>query len=178
MNDYGDEFDRFLAAYAPAATLAYLPDVARLEWCIQQVHTAPAAPKQDLAALAAMDGADWGGLCFRLDPGHRLLASDWPLARIWTVNQPGYEGDFTVDFAQGQPVLVQRHAEGVRVIALTKSEYRFLEVLGQGRALADAVVAALEHDPDFDLGEVLHRHLRSGLVLGIAGLPSLCEVSP
>lgn len=178
LNDYGDEFDRFLAAYAPAATLAYLPDVARLEWCIQQVHTAPAAPGQDLAALADIDGAHWGGLCFRLDPGHRLLASAWPLARIWAVNQPGYEGDFTVDFAQGQSVLVQRQAEGVRVIALTTSEYRFLEVLGQGRALAEAVAVALEHDPDFDLGAVLHTHLGSGLIHGIAGLPPLCEVSP
>jgi len=168
LNDYGDALDRFLGAYPPAASLAYLPDVARLEWRIQQVHRAPSAPAQDLTALAAMDGEEWDSLCFRLDPGHQLLASDWPLARIWAVNQPDYQGDFSVDFTQGQPVVVQRQAEGVQVMALARGEYRFLDALGQCRSLAEAVAAALDHDPGFDLAEVLPRHLRSGLIRGIA----------
>src|SRR5258706_7705388 len=34
VNRYGGELARFLAAYAPARELPYLPDLARLEWAI------------------------------------------------------------------------------------------------------------------------------------------------
>lgn len=164
LNRYGDDFDRFLACYAPAAPLPYLPDVARLEWRIQQVHTAPAAPVADLSALATTPSESWGSLRFRLDPGHQLLASSWPLARIWTVNQPDYQGDFTVDFDQAQSVLIQRNADGIHVSKLRPGEHSFLSLLQRGETLADAVAQASTQVADFDLGAVLQTHLASGLI--------------
>ena len=38
LNDYGGEFAQFLAAYPHAADLPYLPDVARLEWAINNLR--------------------------------------------------------------------------------------------------------------------------------------------
>ena len=164
LNRYGEDLDRFLASYSPTASLPYLPDVARLEWRIQQVHMAPLAPEVDLMGLTLLTNGDWGDLRFQLDPGHQLLASSWPLARILEVNQPGYQGDFTVDFEQGETVLIQRQIQRVQVSALAPGEHAFLAALNQGETLMNAVGFATGQNPDFDLGAVLERHLASGLI--------------
>src|SRR4029453_7123257 len=40
LNVYGDAFASFLATYPHAAPLPYLPDVARLEWAMDEAHRA------------------------------------------------------------------------------------------------------------------------------------------
>jgi hypothetical protein len=164
LNAYGDAFDRFLADYPPAASLPYLPDVARLEWAVQQVFVAPDAPPQDMTRLAATPPEAWGELRFRLDPGHALLDSPFPLVRIWEVNQPGYAGDFNVNFATAQHVLVHRRPAGTVVEALTPADYAFVITLKAEATLADAVDAAVAADAVFDLSATLQRHLHSGLL--------------
>ena len=57
LNVYGGEFGAFLAGYGPAAALPYLPDVARLEWAMDEASRAAdddASPDAVLAAFAAV----------------------------------------------------------------------------------------------------------------------------
>ena len=44
LNEYGTEFPEFLAVYPHAASMAYLPDLARLEWARHECGQAPQAP--------------------------------------------------------------------------------------------------------------------------------------
>jgi hypothetical protein len=45
MHDYGADFPAFIARFAPAASLPYLADVARLEWAwVEAYHAAEAWP--------------------------------------------------------------------------------------------------------------------------------------
>ncbi|HJW04049.1 MAG TPA: DNA-binding domain-containing protein [Azospira sp.] len=164
LNAYGRDFDQFLEGYAPAAALPYLPAVARLEWLIQEVHDAEDGPEQDLAALATTAPEAWGELCFQLDPAHGCLAEDWPVARIWEVNQPGYAGDFEVDFERGQTVLVHRRPQGIAVEPLAPGEHALLVALGAGETLATAVQAAAQAK-GFDLAVILQRGIVQGLLL-------------
>jgi len=163
LNAYGGDFDVFLAAYEAAASLPYLPAVARLEWQVQQVYAAADAPPQQLSRLATTAPEDWGGLRFDLDPAHAVLAADWPLARLWEVNQPGYEGDFAVDFHQAQTVLIQRQPQGIAVTALAAGDEALLKALAAGKTLADAVDEAAA-SADFDLSTSLQIHMASGLL--------------
>jgi len=52
---YGDEFAGFIAGFAPAAALGYLPDVARLEQAIRQSYHAGDAAPMDAAVFAGMN---------------------------------------------------------------------------------------------------------------------------
>ena len=57
LNVYGDAFGEFLAGYPPAADLPYLPDVARLEWAVDEAGRAAdrdGSPEGVLAALAGV----------------------------------------------------------------------------------------------------------------------------
>ena len=164
LNDYGGHFDEFLAADANAASLPYLPDIARLEWLIQQVYGATDAAPQDLSVLASTPQERWGELRFALDPAHALQHSRWPIVRIWQINQPNYDDEFTVDLDRAEIALIHRQALGIAVEAISAGEQALLLSLAAGKTLSEAVESAIAAEMDFDLQTALQRFIGSGLL--------------
>jgi hypothetical protein len=164
LNEYGGHFAGFMADWPHSRDLGYLPDVARLEWRVQQVYYAAEATA-DLAGLSACPPQDYGKLCFELTPALRRLDSLWPLADIWRVNDEGYSGDMTVDFALGARLVILRRDGLVHVEPLTDGEAAFLDALTVGDSLETAAASALAADPAFDLGAGLARFVGSGSIL-------------
>ena len=95
LNVYGDAFGDFLGSYPMPPNLPYLADVARLDGrsTRRSVRPTRVCPRRCCgsagghAAGASAVGAP------RLDPSCRLVASDFPILRIWQANQPGHEND-------------------------------------------------------------------------------------
>lgn len=164
LNAYGDQFAEFLGRQADAAALPYLPDVARLEWLFQQVYGAPDAAPQNISRLAATPPETWGELRFRLHPAHALLASDWPVVRIWEVNQTSHIGNFAVDFSQAENALIQRRPAGIAVERLSAGELALLLALDNDETLATAVDKAIASETAFDLQAALQRFIGNGLL--------------
>jgi hypothetical protein len=164
---YGSGLSAFLARYAPARELAYLPDVATLEWSIATAYHAADARGMDYAALAAIPEGDRGNLCLRLQPAARLVASTHPVLAIWEANQP--ERDGTPDRLDGPDfVLVHRDGFAVRARLLAPAEWEFLNALHAGRTLAQ--IAA---DPSLAdaLASEMVRWARLGVIDGFAPCP-------
>ena len=163
LNVYGDRFGDFLADYPHAKELAYLPDVARLEWAVDEASRAAdqaGTPEDLLAALAAVPAERITAQRFALDPSCRLLAADHPVFRIWQVHQPGFEGDASVRFGTGTDWLLVRRENGIAVIErLAHGEFALLRALGDGLELASALDAATTADATFDLGTALRAHI-------------------
>jgi hypothetical protein len=168
INHYGGELAEFLAHYPPARELAYLSDVARLEWAIDQASIAADAGPLDLDSLAAIAPSSLGTLRFQLHPSARLIVSAYPIFSIWQAHQPGREDDPPVDLGRGgDTVLVVRGADGVSLERLSPSAYAFLALLAGGVTLDEALGRTLAADPGFDLGEALRRHVGSGTIVGL-----------
>jgi hypothetical protein len=166
VNRYGGEMARFLAAFAPARELPYLPDVARLEWAIDQANIAAEAPEFDLGALAAVSPALHGELRFRLHPSARLVTSRYPILHIWQVNQPDHAGDDAVDLGEGgDTLLVLRAKDGVRIERLAPGDHALLAALERRVCLVEATARAAAADPAFDLTRVLQRHVASRTIV-------------
>ena len=160
VNHYGGEFGDFLASYPPARKLAYLPDVARLEWAIDQSNIAADAPPLDLSALAAVAPEQQADLRWSLHPAVRLLASPFPVLRIWQSNQPGYDGDDRIDLAEGaECLLVARVDVPVTVERIGAAEHAFLASLAGNASLAHAAESASGVDPRFALATILRTHV-------------------
>ncbi len=83
LNDYGAQFAEFLAGFPAAAGLAYLPDVARLEWAVNASLNAPDAPVLAPTALAELDESARRRLRLVPHPAVRLLALRYPADAIW-----------------------------------------------------------------------------------------------
>ena len=175
LNVYGDRFGDFLQGYPPAATLPYLPEVARLEWAMDEalraadVSEAPAAVLTELAAFAAVAPEQLSRLRMRLHPSCRLLVSAYPTLRIWQANQALDAGDEFIDVAQGgDALLIHRDGNRVAIDRIAPSACAFLMALRDGRDLDAAMDAAEDIDPDFDLENALRSHIAMGIIVGIA----------
>jgi len=164
LHDFGGRFAAFLAAFPPAANLPYLPDVARLEWAYHRVFHAADHPPLPLEELALVPPAQHGQLVFGLHPATRLLESDYPVLRIWQVNQPD-AADQPVDLGEGgDRLLVFRRALDIEFKRLSAGELRLLRAFSVERSFAEASAAALEAEAQLDLAEILRQHVQLGTV--------------
>ncbi|MGY6707326.1 MAG: HvfC/BufC N-terminal domain-containing protein [Rhizobiaceae bacterium] len=150
---YGSGFAAFIADFAPAARLAYLPDLARLEqaW-LQAYHAAEAQPlgARDLSCLAPERLLDK-----RLvpHPATRLVESPFAIGSIWSTHQA--RDVAPVDIGQRQGVLIVRpHAE-VRSTVLPAADIPFARRLFSGASIGEAGTHALACDNAFDVTRAL-----------------------
>ena len=170
LNVYGKEFADFLAAYPYARSLPYLPDVARLEWAIDDAVRArdhAASPQEVLGALSRIPGDALPGHGFVLDPSCRLVGSPFPVMRIWQVHQS--EGDRSVDLDAGADhVVVRREGDVPSLARVAPSDFAFLSTLADGGDLGSALDAALARDGAFDLAGALRTFIADGTLAGLA----------
>lgn len=172
LAEYGVRFADFLADFPPCRELAYLPDVARLEWLMHAAaHAADAEPLAP-SALAGVASHDTPRLVLRLHASFGFLASPWPIERIWRVNRPGAESDEIVDLASGGAHLeVSRRGSDVVFRALHAAVFVFRHALADGASLDTATEAALAADAEFDLGGTIADLFSDGAVIAFTLAP-------
>ena len=164
LHDFGGRFAAFLATFAPAVTLPYLPDVARLEWAYHRVFHAAGHAPLPIDQLAKVPSAQHGHLVFELHPATRLLESDYPVLRIWQANQPEAANE-RIDLGEGgERLLVFRRDLEVEFKRLSAGEYVLLRAFSFARRFAEASATALAAEPQLDLSEVLRQHGLLGTV--------------
>jgi hypothetical protein len=163
LADYGAGLADFLEGYSYAAALAYLPDVARLEWACHECEREPEPAAFDFAALAAVAPGDYGGMRLQLHPAVRLIRSDHPIVAIHAANAPDRDG-MTGPGEGPDHVLVRRVQSRAVVERIPGHEWRFLARLAQGDTL-DAATG--EIPPDIAgtfLPAALARHVAASVV--------------
>lgn len=167
LNRYGGELAQFIAVFPHTADLPYLPDVARMEWFAHRAYYAADPAPFDLTALARVTADEYPNLRMRLAPACALLESRWPLARIWTVHQDDYSGEFDVDLQSGPDrVLICRPRWRAEALSLAAGDFRFLHSLSQGETLGTALEAGAR-EPRFDPAAALARWIGPGVVAGL-----------
>jgi hypothetical protein len=160
LDEYGAGFPEFLDGFAPAASLPYLPGVARLERAVNTaLHATDAAPL-DLSELAAISAADDGHIAFVQHPSVGLIAADYPVDAIWGAVLAADDAAIAaIDLAAG-PVwlMIERNPSGVEVLRLPAPEWHFMSELCASRPLQEAIDAA----PEIDAASLLAGHLAAG----------------
>jgi hypothetical protein len=166
MLNYGARFAEFIESFAPAATLPYLADVARIEraW-IEAYHAADAAP---LAAsdFRAIEPSKLGDVRLVLHPSLRVTQSPYPALTIWRMNIAGGEPQPVDLGAGGEDCLIVRPDAEVHVHPLPEGAAQFIAALVEGHAVVAAVIAALEITPHFGLKDVLAGLVSAGAIAG------------
>jgi hypothetical protein len=166
LGDYGAAFPAFIAAFPPAASLPYLADVARLEWAWHRAFHAPDQPRLDLAALARVPPELWDRLVFRLPAGAALLASDFPIHRIWEVNTNPEAHDPVIDLDQGGiRIFVWRDGSTTRLEFPSPPEWPLLQAFDRGLPLGQ-VCRGSDQLPQATIAELLPLWLQRGWLGG------------
>lgn len=160
---YGDDFSTFLDGFEPAQSVPYLSDVARLEWARQQAYFSADSTPLSPQSLQAVPADAYAGLVFILHPSVRLVASRFPVQRIWEVNQAAGDSVERVDLKSGpERVLVLRPLRTVLARLLSSGDFALVTAIGSGASLSQAAGDALAAEPSFDLQGALAAHLQHG----------------
>lgn len=162
--EYGAGFPAFLASYHPVESLPYLADVAKLEWLRQEAFQEADGEALKVSALAAVPAQSHGALRLGIQPSARLMVSDYPVLRIWGVNQPGFAGDDRVSLREGGcRLLIVRPRLEVEIHSLDAGDYALLTALAKGATLIEAADLAITSDDYFNLFTSLLGWLQRGL---------------
>ncbi len=166
----GEPFPEYLRSRFGAGEYAWLPDVAELEWALQEVAVAPDAAGLDTASLADIPPHRYPDLVFEPHPATRLVDSPFPVVRIWQSNQPGAPAE-TVDLDAGADrVLVRRRGDELEFVHLAVADFTFARMLSRRTPLGLATDASLAVDPAFELTTALTRLTLAGAFARL-GLP-------
>jgi hypothetical protein len=164
LDEYGAGFAEFLAHFPPAASVFYLPGVARLDWAVSRALHAPDVSVLNLSCLAELDPAEHARIAFVPHPSVDLVQADCPVDAIWRAVLARHDAAITAIDLESGPVwlLVQRYVTGVEVARMSEREWRFAKLLCAGRPLQ----AALDEVPDLDAAAELAGHFLAGRFTG------------
>ena len=144
LDEYGGDFADFLARFPPAASLPYLPDVARVEWAVNRALHAPDVKPLDVAQLAHVDPAHHDRVSFVAHQAVSILRVAYPADAIWrAVLEQDDAALSAIDLATGPAwLLVERTAGRVEVTRLDEHAWRFAAELFAGQPLGTALDSA------------------------------------
>jgi hypothetical protein len=136
--EYGADFADFIQSFPPASELVYLPDVARLEHAWHLAFNAADEKGFDINLLEGLQEKDNANLVFQLPVSATLLASDYPIHRIWQVNQEDFKGKQNIDLEEGGiKLIVWRRDYDMRVDLLSMEEWKLLEAIQQQKQFTE-----------------------------------------
>lgn len=161
---YGREFPAFIETFAPAASVPFLADVARLEILrLEAFHAADVAPlgAEEIAGVLS-DPARLPGLRIDAHPSVAVLQSRFAVFSLWA----GLALD-RVDPIQPQSVLVVRAGLDVQCVSVEPATGVFIDRFIHGATLAQAQQDALASEPDFDLVTALTVLLRWQIITNL-----------
>lgn len=162
LSAYGGAFAAFIAHADIGQRLPYLADVARLEWARAEAYFAADAPALDFARLAALPPEDIETTRLHLHPASRLVASAFPIQRIWQVNQPEVAAVPEIDLGVAETVIITRKDHHVATRAIAAGDRAFLTAIANGGTLGEAADSAVRIDAAFDLRHALRDHFIAG----------------
>jgi len=172
LQKFGANFPDFLHALYAASDFAYLPDVARLEWALEEVHLEPNEKIINVSDLAQVAAEDHPRLIFEIRRGLRLVSSRYPILTIWRANQPGEDADVDLSVG-GEHVAVLRRGDDLEMHPLDDSSYALLSQLAEGSTLEttfDLLRISSGSDTDDEdepaLAAALHSVMSLGLLSG------------
>jgi len=127
LADLGSALPGFVHEHRRRYELAFLPDLASLEW---SVHLALLSPRARFSGFPTEE-SDWGSVRLRLDPTVRLLTTEWAVAPLWRSIRARKPGSVPPRHCR-QWLLVYRDEIWVRVRALARHQWSALLRLQQG----------------------------------------------
>ncbi|GAA3937780.1 DNA-binding domain-containing protein [Litoribacillus peritrichatus] len=169
LGNYGEHLPQYISDFQPAKELFYLPDVAKVEWLWHQAFNAAETPASNqgflpVSELANIAVEDQARIQFCLNPSASLMKSDYPVHKIWAVNQNDYEGDQTVNLDDGETNLIVWRSQdfGMRIDVINEDELKFLTAINQGKLFAEIA----EMSFSLPISELLPPYIQMGLISG------------
>jgi len=168
LTEYGTTMPAFIAGFAPAASLPYLADMARLELALQQVrHAADAnAVATDILQALLADPERLAGQSLQLSPACFLLRSSFAVCSLWRAHHG--EGRLNeIDLSIAENALLLRPGLTVNMIGLNDADSDFMTALMTGLPLSAALERTAQRHADVNPADLLQCLLTNQAITGV-----------
>lgn len=185
LHELGVALPGYLSTVPEFADLAYLADVARLEWLQRKALIAADAAEFDFAGLSEIGEEGFAGLHFRFAPTVHIVKSPWPVYGIWRMARAAAQGEASGDAppdVQGgeECALIYRdRTQQLRTERLSAGVGELLLGMREGLPFAQACERAWSVESDLDVGACLQHYVVSGVIEGWhQNLKGECDEGP
>lgn len=166
LSNYGAEFPRFLASFAPCREFPVIAEMATLEWAIAgSLNDAEEQPAP--ISLIGEAGLDDGSIGLCLQPNLRFAVARWPLVGVWADHKKDNVVITGPLKRKVSRVAISRRGEDIQLLELEAPRFAFWRTLARGLPIETAAQKALARDPLFDLVHETILLFRSQLVTGV-----------
>ncbi|MCA0406177.1 MAG: DNA-binding domain-containing protein [Proteobacteria bacterium] len=166
MVRFGESFPDFLAGFAPVATLAYLPDLARLEAARRRAFHAADAASLSPEDFASLDPAALPGLVVTLHPSLQVFSARHAAVSLWAAHQ-GQGALEAVDPHVPEEALILRPIYEVDIVPLPLGGASFFDDLRAGYPLGEAATR-LAPEAAAHLPLLINTLVQSGVTISYA----------
>ena len=104
-------------------------------------------------------------MVFALSHSARLLRSEYPVSRIWTINQPGAESDEQISLDDGpEYLLIWRQGFECRIELLSKDQWSLLSALQDDLDFQSLINETNLGD---EIGQLIPEMVQKGWITGL-----------
>ncbi len=162
LNDYGGNFSTFIEGFEPAKNLPYLPDIARMEWAMNEAYYAPDDSALNMQELQNIAEEDFEHLTFSLRHSCRFIRSNYPLYEIRDFClEKDRVGHLNIDSGNANLLILRSELEP-HILEIESGEYDLLKNIEQGKTISQSLETISSDEPNLDLGEILQKHFSLG----------------
>ncbi|CAM3270233.1 Putative DNA-binding domain-containing protein [Pseudomonas gessardii] len=156
LNEYGNDLADFIQGFAPAASVPYLADIARLERLRINAYHAADTPVADPQAVIShlQQLPSLSNVRLQLHPSVATLQSNYAVVALWAAHQTS-DAVASLDPWHGQSALILRNDLEVEVFCIDSGCVTFINSLHNDWPLEIAVAYALDASSEFDLHQCL-----------------------
>jgi hypothetical protein len=164
--EYGRNFPAFIESYEYSRDMPWLADTARIERAWLDAYHAADLPVLAAEALGSIEPTSLTRVCFKPHPAARIVRSPYPAVAIFAMNRT--DGPVSpLCSSEPEDAIVTRPGQEVVVSRLPAGGATFLLNLLEGASLGEAVAAAFEEAPSFDLQANLAGMISTGVFTAV-----------
>jgi hypothetical protein len=164
--EYGRDFPAFIESYEYSSDMPWLADTARIERAWLDAYHAADQLVLATEALGTIEPTLLASVRFKAHPAARIVRSPYPAVAIFAMNRT--DGPVSpLCSSEPEDALVTRPEQDVVVSRLPPGGATFLISLLEGASLGEAVAAASQEAPSFDLQANLAGMISAGVFTAI-----------
>jgi hypothetical protein len=162
LDDYGQQFPKMIGTLKNQHKLAYLKDIANLEWKFHRAYFSRNVADFPIQKFQKLKEEELSEIKFKLHPSCVLIASQFPIFSIWE----SVESQRKLDLNQllKESVLVERSRFDTNIQNLTEHEFLFLKNIKKGLNLYQIYEEISPNFADFDIGSLMNKFISNGVI--------------
>lgn len=164
LDNYGDDFAKFLKEEKANHKLVFLPDLARLELLYHKSYFADIAAQFPLEKFQKLSQKKFFNLQFQLHPSCFLMASKFAIFSIWKSNVEK-KSNKKINAAQPEFVVVERVLNRVNIHKISQEEFLFLKNISKKTLFETYEKIVKITGAEFDIGALVNKFITNGIII-------------